>query len=104
MSEINPKLNELVNSLSVLYQPVYGHHEWDNKAQRSCEDRLPDIKKIYDGLSENLHRPLRVLDLGCNMAYLSLTICSWGGGINFPRFIKKISGTRRIFGRRASRL
>lgn len=81
MSEINPKLSELVNALPVLYQPVYGHHEWDNKAQRSCEDRLPDIKKIYDSLSEKLHRPLRVLDLGCNMAYLSLTICSWGGGV-----------------------
>lgn len=79
MSEINSKLNELVNALPALYQPIYGHSEWDDKALRSRDDRLPDIKKIYDGLRTKLQRPLRVLDLGCCLGYISLTICSWGG-------------------------
>ena len=70
MSESNLKLNKLVNASRVIYQPIYGHHEWDDKAQRSCEDRLTDIKKIYDDLSAKLQRPLRVLDLGCCTGYI----------------------------------
>ena len=80
MSENNSKLNELVNASRVIYQPIYGHHEWDDKAQRFCENRLTD-KKIYDDLSAKLQRPLRVLDLGCCTGYISLIISSWGGDV-----------------------
>ena len=79
MSEVNPKLNELVNALPAIYQPIYGHSEWDNKAIRSCEDRLPEVKKIYDDLSAKLQRPLRVLDLGACYGYFCFHICKWGG-------------------------
>ncbi len=81
-SETNEsKLAELVNALSVIYQPIYRHHEYDDKALRSrhsCEGRLPYIKKIYDGLNAKLNRPFRVLDLGCNNAYMTLSIAEWG--------------------------
>lgn len=82
LSETNEsKLTELVNSLSVVYQPIYGHHEYDDKALRpcqACEERLSYIKKIYDALSAKLNRPLHVLDLGCNNAYVTLSIAEWG--------------------------
>lgn len=82
MTEINSKLNELIEPFPSLYQPIYGHHEFDHKVERSCDDRLTDIKKIYDNLSVMLQRPLRVLDIGCNLCYISLTICSWGGEVS----------------------
>ena len=79
MSEINPKLNELVNALPGIYQPIYGHSEWDQKAQRDCQERLPEVKKIYDELSAKLQRPLRVLDLRDCYGYFGFHICKWGG-------------------------
>jgi len=79
LSEINPKLNELVKALQGIYQPIYGHSEWDKKAQRDCQERLPEVKKIYDALSAKLQRPLRVLDLGACHGYFCFHICKWGG-------------------------
>ena len=61
------------------YQLVYGHPEYDLNARRPCVDRLQDIKKIYDALSNELKRPLRVLDLGCNFGFFSFHIAEWGG-------------------------
>ena len=79
LSETNPKLNEWVNSKSKIYLTIYDHPEYDHKAQRSVEDRLPDLKKIYDDLSAKLQRPLRVLDLGCSYGTFCFHVCSWGG-------------------------
>lgn len=79
MSIISPELNTAVNALPELYQPIYGHEEWDNKSLRNCRDRLPDIEKIYDTLSEKLQRPLRVLDLGCAQGFFSFNLANRGG-------------------------
>lgn len=56
------------------------------KPERNCEDRLADVKKIYDLLSAELNRPLRVLDLGCAQGFFSLHAAKWGGtvtGVDF---------------------
>lgn len=88
MSEINKKLIEAVNALPEFYQPIYAHPEWNDRPLRECEDRLPDIKKIYDALSEKLQRPLRVLDMGCAQGFFSFNLASWGAevtGIDFRK-------------------
>ena len=72
------RLKEAVNSLPEFYQPVYGHKEWNDKPLRNCEDRLPDIEKVYDHLSNELKRPLRVLDLGCAQGFFSFNIAHKG--------------------------
>lgn len=77
MSDI--KLVTLVNALPEFYQPIYGHNEWNDKPLRHCQDRLLVVKKIYDELSKELQRPLRVLDLGCAQGFFSLHMASWGG-------------------------
>ncbi len=65
--------------LPELYQPVYGHPEFDNPAQRNCRDRLEHIYKVYDALEKELQRPLRVLDLGCNQGFISFSLAARGG-------------------------
>ena len=83
---INEQLSELVNALPEFYQPIYGHSEWDNKPLRSCKDRLPVIEKIYDDLSSELKRPLRVLDLGCAQGFFCLNLAKKGAlvtGLDF---------------------
>lgn len=72
-------LQNAVKTLPEFYQPIYGHKEWDNKPLRNCEDRLPDIEKVYDHLSNELKRPLRVLDLGCAQGFFSFNIAHKGG-------------------------
>lgn len=83
---INSELSALVNALPEFYQPIYGHSEWDNKPLRSCKDRLSVIEKIYNDLSKELGRPLRVLDLGCAQGFFSLNLALRGGiitGVDF---------------------
>ena len=75
------KLVTLVNALPEFYQPIYAHNEWDNRPLRHCKDRLVVVKKIYNELSRELQRPLRVLDLGCAQGFFSLHLASWGGNI-----------------------
>ena len=45
--------------LPELYQPIYGHPEFDKSAQRNCRDRLKHIYKVYDALEKELQRTLR---------------------------------------------
>ena len=67
---VDTKLSALVNALPEFYQPIYGHSEWDDKPLRSCKDRAIIIEKIYDDLSKELGRPLRV-DSGTSRRRLS---------------------------------
>lgn len=68
-------------TLPGLYQPIYGHPEFDGMAQRNCRDRLEHICKVYDALEKELQRPLRVLDLGCNQGFISFTLAARGGAV-----------------------
>lgn len=86
MSTRNNNLSALVEALPEFYQPIYNHSEWDDKPLRDCKDRLSVVKKIYDDLSRELQRPLRVLELGCAQGFFSLNVAEWGGiltGIDF---------------------
>ncbi len=60
------------------YQPLYGHDEININAGRLCQERLQEIKKIYNALSKELKRPLRVLDFGCNLGFFSFHLAKWG--------------------------
>lgn len=40
---------------------------------------MPDIERVYDALSLELKRPLRVLDLGCAQGFFSFNIAHKGG-------------------------
>lgn len=80
------ELTAAVQALPYLYQPIFGYEIQGAKPIRNCEDRLADVKKIYDALSAELGRPLRVLDLGCAQGYFSLYAAKWGGvvtGLDF---------------------
>lgn len=74
------KVTAAVQAIPYLYQPIFGYQILGAKPIRNCEDRLADVKKIYDLLSAELGRPLRVLDLGCAQGFFSLNAAKWGGG------------------------
>ena len=74
------EITAAVQALPLFYQPIFGYEVQGAKPVRNCEDRLADVKKIYDLLSAELGRPLRVLDLGCAQGYFSLYAAKWGGG------------------------
>ena len=79
MATILEELNAAARQLKEIYQPIFGHAILGVQPTRICVDRLPDIKKIYDALSKELNRPLRVLDLGCNLGFFSFHAAKWGG-------------------------
>ena len=58
-----PSLGELVAALPEIYQPIYGHPEFDSRAARTLEDRLAQILGVYEALSRKLGRPLRKSEL-----------------------------------------
>lgn len=86
MSTHLEEITAAVQALPEVYQPIFGYELQGIKPARNCEDRLADVKKIYDLLSAELNRPLRVLDLGCAQGFFSLNAAQWGGivtGIDF---------------------
>lgn len=74
-------LDAAVKSFRAPYQPIYGHPEYDNRAVRACVDRLQYIHNVYDALSKELGRPLRVLEFGCAQGFMSFTMASWGAEV-----------------------
>ena len=80
METILEELTAAVKNLPELYQPLFGHEVYGIQPTRNCFDRLPYIKKIFDALTNELKRPLRVLDLGCNLGFFSLHAAEWNGG------------------------
>lgn len=79
MEDILQELTVAVQALPEFYQPIFGHQVVGMEPKRICTDRLPDVEKIYDVLSEKLNRPLRVLDLGCNLGFFSFHAARRGG-------------------------
>ena len=81
MSEIkNLALLNAVRALPEVYQPIYGHDEWNNNSSRPCVDRLSKIIELYNIIGKTLNRPLRILDLGCAQGFFSLNLARTGGG------------------------
>ena len=76
-----PSLGELVAALPEIYQPIYGHPEFDSRAARTLEDRLAQILGVYEALSRKLGRPLRVLDLGCAQGWFDFHLARAGAEV-----------------------
>jgi O-antigen chain-terminating methyltransferase len=76
-----PELKTLVAELREVYQPIYGHAEFAAQASRACEDRLYHILAVYDALTQQLQRPLRVLDLGCAQGWFSFKLAEKGAQV-----------------------
>jgi len=74
-------LTKLVDALTELYQPVYGHREFDALARRPTADRLHVISKLVKALAASLGRQVRILDLGCAQGYLSLSLAALGAKV-----------------------
>lgn len=71
---MNKNVQQLVAELPEVYQTIYGHPEWTQKASRECYDRIDTLSPIYDQLAAKLGRPLRVLDLGCAQGFFCLSL------------------------------
>ncbi|HYW56935.1 MAG TPA: methyltransferase domain-containing protein [Polaromonas sp.] len=96
-------ITSLVNALPEIYQPVYGHPEFDIHAARPSADRLRLIVSVYTLLSAELDRPLRVLDLGCAQGYFSLHLAALGATVTgLDRLDQNISLCNALAGERSS--
>ncbi len=82
-------LQDLVSALPEVYQTIYGHPEWDGNVSRDCNERLDVIGQVYDTLSRELGRPLRVLDLGCAQGFFSLSLASKGASVQGIDFLQE---------------
>jgi len=80
-------LNELIPRLPEVYQPIFGHPEFQADASRPCSDRLESITCIYKSLSNILGRPLRVLDLGCAQGFFSFNLAALGATVQGVDFL-----------------
>lgn len=89
---MNEKLNVAVSELPEVYQPIFGHPEFDNIASRKCHDRWLEIDKFYTAICDDKKRSLRILDLGCAQGFFSLSLAAKGAlvtGIDYsPHNIK----------------
>lgn len=74
-------VDDLVQALPDVYQPIFGHPEYVNLASRGCEDRLAQLTIVYQALERALGRPLRVLDLGCAQGFFTLSIAALGASV-----------------------
>jgi SAM-dependent methyltransferase len=77
MNQTPDTIARLVAALPELYQPVFGHAEFEG-ASRATDDRIAVIRQAADALSRPLGRRLRVLDLGCAQGYVSLSLAQDG--------------------------
>lgn len=99
MATVTKELNEALKPYLEIYQPIFGHETLGMKPIRNCVDRLDGVKKVYDALSKKINRPLRVLDLGCNLGFFSFNIAKWGGVVTAIDFSEKNIGVCKILER-----
>jgi O-antigen chain-terminating methyltransferase len=75
-------IEQLVQDLPEVYQPVFGHPEFSTSASRPSSDRLKQVEQIYVTLEKLLGRPLKVLDLGCAQGFFSLSLAQRGAVVH----------------------
>jgi O-antigen chain-terminating bifunctional methyltransferase/kinase len=80
---------KLVAALPEIYQAIYGHPELSTKISRGCVDRRGHLSKLYTALTQELGRPLRVLDLGCAQGFFSLGLADYGAQVKGVDFLDK---------------
>lgn len=74
-------VENIVDRLSEVYHPVFGHPELSSLARRESEERLEQVLNVHNALV-NLHgRPLKVLDLGCALGYFSFNLAQLGAEV-----------------------
>lgn len=96
-------ITSLVKALPEVYQPIYGHPEFNALASRPCDDRLRLITSIYTRLAGVIGRPLRVLDLGCAQGYFSLHLAERGATVKgIDRLEENIKLCRGLAGKHPS--
>lgn len=76
-----PSLGELVDALPEVYQPIYGHPEFDSRVKRNVEDRLASILAVHDALAAYFGRPVRILDLGCAQGWFAFNLAKAGAHV-----------------------
>lgn len=89
MNKPNKTLIDLVDNLPEVYQPIFGHAEFQYDISRICDDRLIQISEIYNLLAKKLDRPLRVLDLGCAQGFFSLSLAKMGATVQGIDYLDK---------------
>lgn len=78
MNNQEQSIKSLVEKLPEVYQPIFKHPEFTARASRSCLDRLEKIASVYDYISKEKRRSLKVLDLGCAQGFFSLNLAERG--------------------------
>lgn len=81
-------IQDHVNALPEVYQPILGHPDLSTSVSRLCEDRFALVDSIYTSLASAVKRPLRVLDLGCAQGYFSLKLSDRGARVVGIDFLK----------------
>lgn len=76
-----PPLPQLVSQLPEVYQPLYGHPEFDRLVSRKGGARLEELRAIVAALRQRLGRPVKVLDLGCAQGWVSLHLAEAGATV-----------------------
>lgn len=82
-------IEQLVAGLPEIYQPIFGHSQFNQDASRPCNDRLDEICRTYDALQRLLGRPLKVLDLGCAQGFFSLNLAARGAVVHGVDFLDR---------------
>lgn len=83
----NAAISELVAALPEIYQPIYGHAEYNAVAARDCAERLRHIVGAYEQLAAQLGRPLKVLDLGSSQGFFSFQLAARGATVQGVDFL-----------------
>jgi O-antigen chain-terminating methyltransferase len=81
-------INELVNALPEIYQPIFNHPELSASSSRKSIDILKKIENSYEQIEKLIGRPLKVLDLGCAQGFFSLSLAQLGAivtGIDYSK-------------------
>lgn len=81
-------IKELIESLPEVYQPIFGHKEYD-VTSRNCLDRLEEISEVIKSLNGDEGKQIRILDLGCAQGFFSLSLAELGYDVTGVDFLEE---------------